>query len=319
MTDHSAERLAAYVSGDLDADERTALEEELARDPDLHAQVEAIRAADEALAGLPDPEPSAAFSERLRTAVDEELDRQLGDELAPRRARRERRDWTPLAAAAAAAIVVLGGVGIVVTTVGGGDDQAPETAGDRTFETGAAEEAAPAQDGPVVLASGRDHDEESVRALLGQAPLAGVADRALEPPEADRLAARYRESFGLSDAAREDAAGAESLEAPAQEDEAADGSDTAADADAPAPAPELPLPGLSAAEAADVRRCLPELMATEDGTVIPVYAEVATFDGQPAIVYGLVSQAPGGTATRTEAWVVSRAPDCRTLYFTQDG
>ncbi|MGH3441420.1 MAG: anti-sigma factor family protein, partial [Nitriliruptorales bacterium] len=51
------EHLSAYLAGELDADERTALEAELDRDAVLRGQLERIRATNETLDRVPQPEP----------------------------------------------------------------------------------------------------------------------------------------------------------------------------------------------------------------------------------------------------------------------
>jgi anti-sigma factor RsiW len=153
----TGQRLAAYLSGDLDADERTALEAELAGDPTMRAQLERIRATDRVLAGLPEAELPAGLSDRLDAALAPELDRILGDELAARRARRAMPQWLPAAGAAAALVLVVGTGIVLVGGLGdGGEDMttfgAPEAADLAEGDAGMADDGSMA--GPVVNASG---------------------------------------------------------------------------------------------------------------------------------------------------------------------
>lgn len=310
----TGERLAAYLAGELDADETRALEAELARDPRLRAKLEAIRSTDAALASLPVIEPPAGFSERLRAAVRTELDDHLpadGDELAARRARRRgtagtggTRSWWPQVAVAAAVLAVAG-IGITQLGQGGADsgEEAALESADTTAEMAPMEAAA----GPTVVAAGRTFDAESLRDLADDTRFDELVDRGLAGPEA--------------------AAAADEFQAEIQGDAPADGgariaSDDAGDADAAAgsgPAGDFGLRtvgDVSDEDLAVVRRCLDELLATET-TVIPAYAELIEFEGQDAIVYGLVGNDPEQESyRRVELWVVGRG-DCQVLHFTQ--
>jgi hypothetical protein len=142
----AAERLAAYLAGELDADEHAAVEAALARDPALRTQLAHLQRADGALAELTSPAPPEGFEDRLQAALAPELAQQLGpaadatvgaassgeriaaDELAAARARREARSgatrgwrWLPVFGGVAASLLL---VAVAVSVVGplGGDD-----------------------------------------------------------------------------------------------------------------------------------------------------------------------------------------------------
>jgi anti-sigma factor RsiW len=74
------ERLAAYVAGELDADERAEIEARLARDPAARAELDRLQATERALGQLRPASPPAGFEERLRKAVAPALDEVLSGE-----------------------------------------------------------------------------------------------------------------------------------------------------------------------------------------------------------------------------------------------
>ncbi len=314
----TGERLAAYVAGELDEDETRALEAQLARDPGLRARLASIRATDDLLAGLPPVEVPAAFSARLREAVAAEVASQVaspaGDDLAARRARRAERtgftgwqSWQKLATAAAV-LVVVGGVGVGVLTAGGDSDDA---GGQVAMEAGLAAEP---QQGPTVVAAGRSFDEASLRDLAGDARFDEILAEHLSGPAADAAAQDHTTA----------------LTGPAPE---SDGSDSAGDTaisgesaeegDRVMTAPGAPtefglrtVGDVSETDLEAVRTCLPSLIDSTSA-VIPVYAELATYEGTDAIVYGLVGNDPEQDSyQRVELWVVDRG-DCQVLHFAQ--
>jgi hypothetical protein len=163
----AAERLAAYLAGELDADEHAAVEAALARDPVLRAELDHLQRADAALAALASPTPSDGFETRLRAALAAELTQQLGrapdpvsgsaaatatdvatptspaeriaaDELAAARARREARAssargwrWLPVFGGVAASLLLIAVAINVVGPLGGDDSDTIEaTSGD---------------------------------------------------------------------------------------------------------------------------------------------------------------------------------------------
>jgi hypothetical protein len=329
----TADRLAAYLAGELDADERTALEGELGRDPVLRARLGALRRADDALSALRSPEPSAGFDARLRAALDPVLIEVLeapgsravadgagspaaADELTARRAQRERRSWVPALVGVAAAAAVLVGGGLVVGTLqqGGGDEasvamDAMESldGADEDTERSTTLEAAPATtDGPTIVVSDRDLSADDADAVLGSAELAAVIDRQLDATSGIQLAASWRAALAPGTAMTAD--------------EPAPESDDAAGADA---APEVAAADrqvlgteLTAGDEQAISRCLDELLAGGPDA-IPVYVEVASFEGAPVLVVGLVTIDPAtGDYRRPEAWVLARS-DCQVLRFSQ--
>jgi negative regulator of sigma E activity len=352
-----AQRLAAYLAGELDADEAAALDAALAREPRVRAQLDGMRRADEALRDLPATELPAGFEGRLRAAVDAELAtvlrpheasrtdlatsdrdaRSWSDRLAARRARRSR-SWVPAFAGAAAAVAVLGGVAIGVGVLGGGgDDAASDTAmmfdaedadTDGSEEVGGLAEPGPGE-GPTLLAADRDLDDDLADELLAGVELQAVTDRGLAASEGRSLGSSWREAIGQLAPAGDDAerAGDASLAEHAEEgDEAAEDAPLLETEEDPGLAP----PGLTSQtpvrvfadvplldeDLAVVDRCLAEVL--EGSTdAIPAYLELGNYQGQPAVVLGLVTFDPATDAyTRPEVWVVARE-DCQVLRFSQ--
>ncbi len=325
------ERLAAYLVGELDADQREALEAELARDAALRERLAAIRRSDALLHDLPNVTPRAGFSERLRTAVDEELAERHGatvHELSS--ARQRRRAWLPGLAAAAAAIAALAVVGVTVGSLGrGGGAEISATGPQSQTMEAAGGAAAP---GPLVLASDTSYSEDELKALAASDAFDPVVDQELSGPAADQLAEQYRTA--LDPPAADVAARAVAPEAEAEGgsgaasaagsgSEAADTTQEGGSAPAAAEAPRMPPAPLeirgdvSDEDLATVRRCLPPLLADANRPLIPAYAELATFQGEPVVVYGLVGQDPGADSyRRVEVWAVAR-DSCQTRFFTQ--
>lgn len=313
----TGERLAAYVAGELDADETRALEAELARDPAMRARVEAIRETDTLLADLPTVEPRSDFSARLRDAVASELDTTLtddgGDELAARR--RAKADgipgWQKLAVAAA--VLAIGGVGLAQLLPMGGDD-----AGELADE-GAAMEAMAApepESGPTVVSAGRSFDADDLKSLAEDGRFDEVLAQRLDEQEAPSIAAQHEEAM-TGDGATGGDAGIAAESGPAQDEQAESSAETALapPADSARDFGLRTVGDITEAELEDVRRCLPQLL--DAAPVIPVYAELITFDGTEAIVYGLVGNDPEQDSyRRVELWVVDRA-DCQVVHFEQ--
>jgi anti-sigma factor RsiW len=341
----AAERLADYLAGELDADERAALEAELARDAGLRARLDAMRGADTALTWLRSPEPPAGFETRLRDrlgpVLEGELARSPAEELASAdsRARQRsvvplRRRWIPATiGAAAAGLLVLGGIGVVLSGgFGSGDDSAEVTAsGDAAEPTDdeaamfdaapeAAEEAEePAEErlttvGPVLSVSDRVLTPEDVDALLDQPELTELTARELDPDAGGSLAAAW--DAGLIGLAAGGLADEPSEDAPAADGQAEADADTP---DAQPPAAEVVLAGVrepEPAELAALDRCLGVLI-DDAPEAIATYVEVADLDGRPALVIGLVTIDPATTRyTRAEIWALDRST-CEVLRFVQ--
>lgn len=341
-----ADRLAAFLADELSADERQALEAELARDAHLRAQLEAIRRADTALGGLaPTALPDGARA-RLLAALEPTLDTQLGrpahaaaDELAVRRRTGSRRSRLAAVGGIAAAVAAVAVLGPTLGGLGGGDDAARPARDEdaATVESFAADDGRESAGdaaagrfppvGPTLLGSGRSIDEAAATELLATGEVEAVVAQGLSPDDASSLGAAWADAFGVDAARRSDlndlgaatgeaAEGADEQEAPDTEatqgggrsdDEAADGSSPAADLQI--------LGDVDAAAREEVARCL-ETLLDAGGVVVPTLAELVTFAGEPAIAYALVGVAPDGTVSRPEVWVLSRE-DCETRYLRQ--
>lgn len=325
----TGERLAAYLSGDLDTDERTALEAELAGDPALRARLERIRAADTALADLPEVDLPEGFSARLRERVAPEVDAVLGDQLAARRARRGAPAWLPaLGAAAALAVVVAGG--ITMTGGMGGDDSADtaEEAGPRTTADGGGDaadtmiqdeamdaEAAPPIEGPIVTHRGRTLDLDDLQQLATdpevQAALESGAVQDDPTGTADDYVTALRESHTEEQTDSDDAGGA------AEQDGAADLEHETTAASSAYKADLLRGEGVSDEDLEAVARCVPVLSEGAAAPVVPLYVELATDeDGDEVIVYVALAQDADEEYQRVEVWMVSR-DDCEPRQFVQ--
>jgi anti-sigma factor RsiW len=333
----TGERLAAYLAGELPADEHAAVEAALAADAGLRAQLARIRRVDAALAELgasePEvsPEVSEAFRARLRDAVRAELDTiaftpagdaGATDELAARRARRTGGlpRWLAPASGAAAVLAVVGTLGVGLLS-GGGEDGAETaggmTAGDEAVTMDSAE-AGLAPDvlaGPLVVSQGVAYDQQALEALVGTDALQPLVALEVDDAGAVDIAERYAAALQLASARMLDGTSA----AATTEDGQDGGQEDAAADVAAAPAAPLQVVGEEpdAATAEAIARCLPPLLDASTGTVVPVYVEVATYEGEDALVYGLLSRDPETSAyTRVEIWAVAPA-DCRVLFFAQ--
>jgi hypothetical protein len=313
----TGERLSAYLAGELSTDDARALEAELARKPALRTRLERLRRLEAELERLPDVGPDPDFSSRLREAVTGELSGLPlpGDELGRRRAERAARGglprWVPAFAGAAAVLVlIVGGIAVVGGGLGGGDEEGGvESAMDgdaggqedsaATLQQPEGEmEAADTAIGPVVVSDGVSYDEEALAALPGDPRFDGIVAERLASGSAEDLASAYQRSLQQGDAAGDDAR------------------EEAVEESAPAPLQIVGSEPVSEDDLAAIARCLETVLA-DSGTLIPVYAELATLDGEPVIVFGLASVDPDTSAfTRIEVWAVSRA-DCEVRFLSQ--
>lgn len=327
----TGERLAAYLSGDLDPDERTALEAELAGDPALRSHLDRIRHSDARLASLEDPPLPDGFQDRLRDRLRPELDAVLGDELAARRARRAAPRWLPAVGAAAAIAVVVAG-GIAVVQPGGGDDAAESAAGtdqrvtsdagdtdeeaaDGAFDTMMAPEA-----GPRIVSRGRTVTAEDLEAL-GQDPdvQAGLAADTVQADPEGAAGAWAAGLGGDADLAEQEAAPQAEGDAGAVEDDAAmlESETEAAGGSQRASAPAVISGDVTDADREAVARCLPVLYEAAAAPVVPLYAELAEDDdGNPVVVYVALAPDADGAYERLEVWMVDRET-CEPRLFVQ--
>lgn len=316
----TGQRLAAYLSGDLDVDERTALEAELAGDPAMRAQLERIRVADRALADLPEVALPEGLSDRLDAALTPELDRILGDELAARRARRALPRWLP-AAGAAAALALVVGTGVVL--VGGlgdrGEDRSTLGAPASTDEGAAPGMAADgAMTGPVVTASGRTLGAEDLASLAADPHIVAPVAPWLLDDDPDAVALAWRAALGGTSDRSMSATGD-----PAPADDQADPDDSdrsITHGPLLSTLPPVSLQGqVTTDDLDDVARCIGVLFDGATGPVIPVYAELAfDTDGIPVIVYVALSADRAGDLTVVEVWKVDRS-SCDLREFAQHG
>jgi hypothetical protein len=335
---HPSERLAALLAGELSTDERRALEAELARDPDLRAQLEAMERADAALAAEPRTELPDGAEDRLLAALAPTLDAELGasdaargaegsDELAARRATRgRRRTWLTAAGGVAAAVAA---VAVVLPNLtGSGEDSAGTAdvameAGEDTAAMDADDAGVGLPDGPTVIGGDRELDVDGADALLAAPELEAIAGSALAPDDAAGLGADWAVRLGapLAGAASDppttfdDEVETESADDGEAQTEQAPAEGGAEGADRAAGVGVLVGPDVDDEDLADVGRCLETLLATGD-VAIPVTAELVLFDGDPAIAFGLVSQDADGQVQRREVWVLDR-DTCEVRYFTQ--
>lgn len=303
MTDDT--RLAAYLSGDLDPDERADVARRLASDPALRARADRIAATDELLSSLPDVELPEGFSNRLAERLAPELDAILGDELAAARARRfaGRDRWMLGAAAAAVAVVVGAGVILSGTFPGGSDGDttalsefAPEAQREGMVDDMAAGSSLPV---PQIVALGRALTEQDLQDLASDGRWDDLAAPDLGVDQAREISNAYSAALtATSDAAAEED-GSPEKPAPADGGEF----DTATSA--------------TSEQLAAVAVCLPTVLDSDDQPVIPLYSELATFQGEDVVVFTLAAPGPDDVSyRRIEVWVLT-VDGCETRYFTQ--
>lgn|GEM_PF-1833639 len=283
------ERLTSYLDGGLAADERRALEAELAGDSALRARLEALRAADAALEQLPATELPEGARQRLdarlsgvlaevlaaEPAAPVPLRRVAGDaptsleatEIAPDRftARRRRRALPALTGVAAGLVLLAGGViGLGQTgLLSGGDDELASgaTEADMNAESAPAPEALLPPDAgaaPVVIDEGRTTTVGELDELLDRPELQELARRSLPAEDGELVAAEVQqELLGDIDGADAGGTGAEADGSAAAEEEAEAEARDEADDQAGAEADRSP-----AAPPDDV-------ILTRDGQVLP--------------------------------------------------
>jgi anti-sigma factor RsiW len=223
------ERLTSYLDGGMAADERRALEAELAGDSALRARLQALRAADAALGQLAATElPDGArqrLDARLETVLEEVLtaDRPAATPVTPAgvaagapttieatgivpdqlAARRRWRALPALTGVAAGLVLLAGGViGLGQTgLLSGGDDQLAADSAESDMSTEEAMGSAPQEaldgaglaDAPVVIDEGRTTTADDLDELLGDPDLQTLAGRSLSAEEGEVLAVQLQQ------------------------------------------------------------------------------------------------------------------------------
>lgn len=297
MTDHDlprdGERLSAYLAGELDGTDAAELELRLARDPDLAAELEDMRALLEGLARLDDVEPPAGFADRLEARLAQERAGGAApaslDVARVRRDERRRRRWPALGAVAAG----VAGVALVGAVALGGFGTSPQ-------EDAEVAEAPADEDAPMDMMEAPEAGDDARAAPDDAAPEAGRARReplvrdtnvVLDDADAVRAA--------LAGGPAEDLLGISIEEAT----DLADGFAVAvrrADAFASGDAPGA---------------CLDVVTAGTDRPVVVAQVESARHDDASALAYVTAgASADSTTLDRVEAWVLT-AEDCATRLF----
>jgi len=351
------ERLTSYLDGGLAADERRALEADLAGDSALRARLQALRAADGALeelapTELPDgartrldarlsgvleevlaAERPAALPATLEEVVGDapttaEATQTLPDEVAERRRRRGVQALSGIAAGLvllAGGLVGLGQIGLL----SGGDDRLASDSVEADMSTEAARGSAPSaaleadglSDLPLVIDEGRNTATADLDELLTSPQLQALAGRSLSPEEGDLLAVRLQQRL-LGD--RADTAGGPQTDGdgPAVTEEQAE--DELGD---PSSAATGTAPVDAAIITRDGRALPPEDAAAvrrcltsllEAGTqAIPTRIELLRVEGVPAIAYGLITLDPGTDAFTRTELWTVERSSCQVVRFTQ--
>lgn len=302
----TGEQLSAYVAGELDAEERAAVEAALEDDAQLRERLGRLHRSEEALSALPAVEPPAGFSDELHATLDRELEEHGSaggaDELAARRRSRfEALRPLGVAAAAAAVIALFGVAGVWLLQGGGGSgDEAASTAMD-----------APDLGQVPVVETDNDYDEQQLRRVAVNAEIRTLVPQDFTAQEARPLAERLQSD--LLDRADGGAGAVPAPEGGEAAEDSAEG-DTSADSQTFGTA-RSEVVGAAPVEA--VGRCLSTVLQDARAPLVPVYVELARFKGAPAVIYTLVSEDPeSGTYQRVEVWAVS-PNDCQVLSFAQ--
>jgi anti-sigma factor RsiW len=257
------ERLTSYLDGGLAADERRALEADLAGDSALRARLQALRAADGALGRLAATELPEGARQRLDARLEGVLEEVLAaDRVAPApvtmagvasdapttvevtgivpdqlAARRRWRALPALTGVAAGLVLLAGGV-IGLGQAGllsGGDDQLAADGVESDMSTEGALESAPQDaleaaalpDAPVVIDEGRTTTADDLDELLTNPELQTLAERSLSAEEGELLAVQLQQQL-LGDVAGGGSGAAADDDAGAEEQVEEEASDEAA-------------------------------------------------------------------------------------------
>jgi hypothetical protein len=290
------ELLAAYLAGDLDQAATAALEQRLAREPALQAQLDATHEVILALRSVDAVETPGGFEERLHARLAQEQAPALGHppvaDLDARRAARRR--WT-VVSSAAAGVVVLAVLGLGV--LGGLGGTGADMAGEDQAMAPATDDAAPELEAATQAeGSGRSADEESGDADTAEStPLAPVVLDDQVPLDGEAaVQQRYAEVPEVLGLLGTPAAQAEELATRFQV--AVQRAESFSDGTSPA-------------------RCLDVVTTAAEGPLVPALVETVAFDGEPAIAYTVVGARAGSAVLdRVEVWIV-QADTCATRLF----
>ncbi len=301
-SDADAERIGAWLDGDLDAGEAERLERRLADEPALRARLERIRAVRERLADAEGTEVPEGF-------VGATVERATAPAEAPVVPLWRRRAWVPAAAAAAILLGLLLATPVLLGPVGQDDAledadappqtaEAPEAEGDVAPE--AEEEAAPEEDEDDAAPEEAEDDvADDVEALEEEAApedddpadhalgdlgaVASVVDLVERVAEAPVVA----DQVGL-DREEAEALDARTMRALARGSVAGDGADRCAP------------------QARD--RAQDELSAGEALTAVAVVG--GAVEDQPLLAHAFVAGPENGPTQRVLVVVTEEAPDC---------
>ena len=328
------ELLSAYLAGELDAAETAELEHRLASEPKLAAQLDTLADVLVALGGYDTVDEPAGFAQRL----DERLAAASApaDLAAHRRRRAASTQW--LRIGSVAAVIALGAVmaGTMVRSGGGGtvamdsamDEGATSEAAAALSDPGTSRPAAPVILDDNVAVAGKEalrlrySDVPEAQGLLG-VPRDEAAELAVAFTEAvsnrgERSAVQESAVTSGSDAKTAGDAGTGG--GAGDETESAGDGEADAAAAPPAPDPDAARDLESrrrAVRAAAGDRCLAAIIREADAAPVPVRVETVRYDGEPAVVYVLVTATPrSAELDRMEVWVV-RPDDCTVIVFQQ--
>jgi anti-sigma factor RsiW len=345
------ERLTSYLDGELAADERRALEAELAGDHALRERLAALRTADRTLRAVGATELPPGARERLDDRLAGVLAEVLtttsatagppltateqddaptpgagGDRVEDELALRRRRRVLPAVTGVAAGLVLLAGgiVGLGQLGLDSDDAGLAEGADAMMSADDAAElESLPAAPelealGPIVVDDGRATSTAELEGGPVSPELEAAAAAALSAEDGAALADRFQQLLLGEMAPAPSGPMAADEDEDAAEEAAEDAAEDADGADRSMETTLVTRDGrtLNPEDAADLRACLATLL--EGGEqAIPIRVELLEVDQVPAIGVGLLTPDPTtGAFTRMEVWTLERA-SCQVLRFEQ--
>lgn len=327
--------LSSYLLGELSQDAADSFEEQLAADPALAAQLDALAAALVTLGGHDDAVLPEGMDERLADRLEQE---RAGANVASLDRARERRAgsrgwWTAIGTAAAVVAVgtVMATNVLRDTSTSGG----LASGGVESTALDAGDAGATGDDAGTMMTESAEVEEFSADA---DAPAEDPADAPAlaQPPAAARAGDAASGGAGAGTAADNEVA---APDAPVLLDEQAVVRSRAAlrrrYADAPEVVGLLGMPVKRAADVADAftsavqdaapfaggaapADCLDTVTTAARRPLVPARVETVRYDGTAALAYVLVTASPDADELdRVETWVVD--PDgCATLLFQQD-